>query len=277
MPPLHLDEQTHNFASNTFDTTGCTQAEIDVALRSLLPTSVLSFYTDDFSTFNMGTPRHAPAPFGPPFTPPFRASPLTTSHLRAAETQFDKANERASIVLAVNQDRADSRSDTPRPLFDAAVNLPHGPLLYLHTRVPVTDNVRKAIGQSGVAGKKRGREGAEKENATPAGKKGSNRIQFSANDLIHLARVDLKPFLAPHNSKGQIWQLVTETLVDQGFRHLDVRADTVQHRVEALVAFKKDPSKNKKLANLIGEGTSAGVIIAALLERLEDQHDQFAS
>ncbi|KAJ7826107.1 hypothetical protein B0H14DRAFT_3467895 [Mycena olivaceomarginata] len=41
------------------------------------------------------------------------------------------------------------------------------------------------------------------------------------------------------------------------------------------MAFKKDPSKNPKLANLIGEGTSAGIAIAALLERLrlEVQYD----
>ncbi|KAJ6548359.1 hypothetical protein B0H19DRAFT_1378889 [Mycena capillaripes] len=263
MPSYPCDTQTQQSASSTLDTTGYTQPELDVTLRPRSTAGLLSFPTNDFSAFNLDTPcRDRP--------PPSELDNFTTSHLRAAEKQFDTANEHASIVLAVNQDRADAR-DTTRPFSGAAVNLPHGPLPSLHARIPATDDVRKATG------KKRGRDGAEKENeGNKADAGGGKRIQFSANDLIHIARVavDVKPFLAEHKSKGTTWQLLKDTLVQEGFPHRSVRTDTIQHKVEGLVAFKKDPSKNKKLANLIGEGTSAGITIAALLERLEDQHDQ---
>jgi methylase of polypeptide subunit release factors len=37
--------------------------------------------------------------------------------------------------------------------------------------------------------------------------------------------------------------------------------------------FSKNPEQNKKLSNIIGMGTSSGVIIAALLERLEQRYN----
>ncbi|KAJ7812192.1 hypothetical protein B0H14DRAFT_3753377 [Mycena olivaceomarginata] len=274
-----------------FNTTGWSNAEINVAShpRSTAPT--LTFPTDDFSTFNFDTPRPGKAPSGAPLTPvtpvsdefpasPFEPFHFTTAHLQSANKQFDDANTRADAIFAM-YNRA-------RPLFDAPVNLPRGPLPSNQVRTPVrvNDNIRKAIGQSGAAGKKRSRDKVEKENGDGDGDGngdegsaavvGGKKAKFTAEHLILLCRIviDLQPWLAPYKLKGATWQLVVKMMIERGFPHPSITPATMQNKAEALVAFKKDPSKNVKLANLIGEGTSAGITIGALLERLETQYDQ---
>ncbi|KAF7336367.1 hypothetical protein MVEN_02185200 [Mycena venus] len=238
--------------------------------------------TTDFSTLNFNTPHRDQLPFGAPLPnevedyPDFPASPFdtsfnfTTSHLRAANKQFDNANEHADIILAVNRDRADAHA-RPRPLADTtAVNLPHGPLPSLHTRVPVTDDVRKAIGRSGA---KRGGDGDELEIVESDDENGGGRCTFTGPRLIKAAgaAIDIQPFLAPHGSKTAAWKLVVEMLLTQKeFRN------TTCFRCERPAQggiIGRNPGKNKKLANLIGKGTAAGVTIAALLEQLEQQYN----
>ncbi|KAJ7740415.1 hypothetical protein B0H14DRAFT_2638084 [Mycena olivaceomarginata] len=92
--------------------------------------------------------------------------------------------------------------------------------------------------------------------------------------MIAHAVIDANPWLAPHGQKGQIWQQIVDTLSAQNFRHKTISAASMQHKAEALVSYKKDPDgKHKNLSNVIGEGTSASIIIGALLECLEMQFD----
>ncbi|KAK7039744.1 hypothetical protein R3P38DRAFT_2514352, partial [Favolaschia claudopus] len=86
--------------------------------------------------------------------------------------------------------------------------------------------------------------------------------------------IDVDPFTAPHGQKAVSWQQVVDNLAEQGFRHTTISAASIQHKVEAMISFKKNPNgKHKNLANIIGEGTSASITIAALLERLETNFD----
>ncbi|KAJ7691355.1 hypothetical protein B0H17DRAFT_1133872 [Mycena rosella] len=119
--------------------------------------------------------------------------------------------------------------------------------------------------------RKRGRSKKDKENEETGASKG-----YTGEELITLARVviDADPFMRPHGQKGGAWQEITETLRQRNFRPTSISAASVQHKVEALVAYKKDPAgKHKNLANVIGEGTAASITIGALLERLETQFD----
>ncbi|KAK6981687.1 hypothetical protein R3P38DRAFT_3233776 [Favolaschia claudopus] len=157
-----------------------------------------------------------------------------------------------------------------RPVAQSALNMPRGPMpsAQARARIPVTDEVRRAIGRSGAGGKKRGREEREKENQVRdgdggsdaeecgKGKKGGKRVRFDASDLIHITRVvvDLQPYLARHNEKGKTWALVVSTLLEQDFPHKDISAGSIHDKADALVAFKKEPAKNPQIANVIGEG-----------------------
>ncbi|KAJ6631093.1 hypothetical protein B0H10DRAFT_2183575 [Mycena sp. CBHHK59/15] len=86
--------------------------------------------------------------------------------------------------------------------------------------------------------------------------------------------LDMNPFLAPHGQKGPAWQQVCDDLIKQNFCHKTISAASLQHKVEALVSYKKDPNgKHKNLSNIIREGTSASITIGVLLERLETQYD----
>ncbi|KAJ7867697.1 hypothetical protein B0H14DRAFT_332227 [Mycena olivaceomarginata] len=104
----------------------------------------------------------------------------------------------------------------------------------------------------------------------------STRAQYSGDDLILITRevVNVNPFIAAYGQKGVSWQQIADNLEERGFRH-KITAATVQHKAEALISYKKDPNgKNKNLAKVIGEGTSASIIIGALLERMETQYDE---
>jgi hypothetical protein len=208
-----------------------------------------SFPTANFSTLTFDTPRRDQAAFGAPFTndfddlptSPFEPFHFTTSHLKAANRHFDNANEQADLVLAANHRHADTRTEA-RLLGNMAgmANLPHGLLPSLHKRVPATDKVRKAIGNSSA--KKRG--GAEgEENTETQDKNGASCANFNMGPaLIKLvgAAVDVEPFLALHRGKGAAWQSVVDKLMEEKeFRNTTISAVTAQHKVESLVAFKK--------------------------------------
>ncbi|KAJ7619954.1 hypothetical protein DFH06DRAFT_1234511 [Mycena polygramma] len=271
---------------------------------SSLP-SVPSYPSYDLSTLDFDTSRLDPdfdasrldpVPFGSPFglvdnefpPSPFEPFHFATPHFQAASERFDAANEHADIILAIGQDRARA-STKARPLAGSggAANLPQGPLPSLHARVPATDDVRKAIGKSGAAKPKpkpkpkRGRrDEGEQEDVESDDENDPNRTVYTADRLVTLAStaVDLKPFLAPHRSKGATWQALVDKLKadDEVFRNSTISAASVQHKVETLVAFKKNknPKKYRQLANIIGKGAGVRVTIGALLERLEQDYDE---
>ncbi|KAJ6468104.1 hypothetical protein C8R47DRAFT_1223396 [Mycena vitilis] len=145
------------------------------------------------------------------------------------------------------------------------------------------DETRARIGGSGATEKVKrplGRPRKQKENASPTDESDAvpgRRHTYNGDDHVAIARVvvDMNPWIAQHGQKGVIWQRCVEKLLALGFRHNNINATTLQHKCEALISYKKDPQgKNKKLANILGDGKSAGILIAALLERMETQYDE---
>ncbi|KAJ7442125.1 hypothetical protein FB451DRAFT_114546 [Mycena latifolia] len=202
--------------------------------------------TTDRYLADLGTP----TPFGP-----YGESPLRTPYLADASERFDDANNNADVIL------------NGKRRFGCFVG-----------NDEEVERARKGIGRSSAAGqpeKKRGRSKKEKENGEQdTASKG--KPTFTGEDLITIGRVviDLNPWLAPHGQKAHVWQEAVNVLTQRGFRHATISAASVQHKAEALVAYKKDPTgKHKNLNNIIGEGTSASITIGALLERLETQFD----
>ncbi|KAK7057100.1 hypothetical protein R3P38DRAFT_3168611 [Favolaschia claudopus] len=278
--------------------------------------------TTDLSTFQFSFPRTGPAmseklkkpglprpnnpflifPTNTPASPatwdllddfpesPFQPYCPNAAQFELLNTRFEEAYNNSEARLALLNKRGTEQSRSLAPVAQSALNMPRGPMpsAQARARIPVTDEVRRAIGRSGAGGKKRGREEREKENQVRdgdggsdaeecgKGKKGGKRVRFDASDLIHITRVvvDLQPYLARHNEKSKTWALVVSTLLEQDFPHKDISAGTIHDKADALVAFKKEPAKNPQIANVIGEDTSASIVIAALLERLETQYDQ---
>ncbi|KAJ7780380.1 hypothetical protein B0H14DRAFT_3507610 [Mycena olivaceomarginata] len=134
----------------------------------------------------------------------------------------------------------------------------------------INDKTCRAIGNSG----------ANKENPAAADDASSKpgKSRYNGDDLIGFARacVDVNPWLAAHGKKALAWEETLDVASKQnGFRHANMSASTLQHKCEAMIGFKKDPKgKNKNLAKVIGVGTSAAITIAALLERMETQYDE---
>ncbi|KAK6984321.1 hypothetical protein R3P38DRAFT_2576127 [Favolaschia claudopus] len=250
--------------------------------------------TTDLSTFRFSFPHAEPTtPISPAtwdLLDDFPASPFQPYCPNAAQfellnTRFEEAYNKSEARLALLNERGTEQPRSPAPVAQSALNMPRGPMpsAQARARIPVTDEVRRAIGRSGAGGKKRGREEREKENQVGDGdggsdaeeggkvKKGGKRVRFDASDLIHITRVvvDLQPYLARHNEKGKTWALVVSTLLEQDFPHKDISAGSVTNNL-----YSKEPAKNPQIANIIGEDTSASIVIAALLERLETQYDQ---
>ncbi|KAJ7082157.1 hypothetical protein C8R43DRAFT_1142829 [Mycena crocata] len=221
-----------------------------------------------YSTFVFDTPTPNPQSLTPlstsfgnnshqPDTPsmalPSTPFPLRSSHVFAANQQFEDANDHADDVLATNQQ------------FEAAHD--HAADIAKRTEI--------ILKRRGVA------KGAEKENAREQGgsqKEGTTRIKstFTGQDIIAITRatVDRDPFSAPHGHKAQAWQDIIDALLAQNFPHTTITHNSIQHKVETLVAYKKDPSgKHRNLSHIIGEGTSTSITMGALLGRLEDQFD----
>ncbi|KAJ6467548.1 hypothetical protein C8R47DRAFT_1201146 [Mycena vitilis] len=238
-----------------------------------------------------------PVPFGSTFglvdnefpPSPFQSFHFATPQFQAASERFDAANEHADIILSIGQDRARA-STKARPLAGngGAANLPQGPLPSLHARVPATDDVRKALGKSGAAKPKpkakRGRRDEDEQEAVDSEDENDpndpNRTVYNAARLLKLASaaVDLEPFLAPHGSKVATWQTLVDKLKDDDevFRKSTISAASVQHKVESLVAFKKNknPKRYRQLANVLAKKPAVRVTIGALLERLEQDYDE---
>ncbi|KAJ7128063.1 hypothetical protein C8R46DRAFT_1145038 [Mycena filopes] len=209
-----------------------------------------SFPVTDFSAFSVfNTP--APSQYGVPFdariasdidefpASPFQPLRVTTAQLNSANERFEAANEHAEIVLSVNEERAQERESKEK-----------------HTG---------------------GADSEDKENVEGGGGH-KDKAKYTGPALITLARavIDVEPFLSSQGQKGAAWQEVVDTIKkSKHFRNTTVSAASAQNKAEKMVMFKKKPnaSKNKKLNNIIGEGTSDGVIIGALLERVEKQFD----
>ncbi|KAK7016576.1 hypothetical protein R3P38DRAFT_3202770 [Favolaschia claudopus] len=244
--------------------------------------------TTDLSTFQFSSPRAEPATPVFPATwdllddfpeSPFQPYCPNAAQFELLNTQFEKAYNNSEARLALLNERGTEQPRSLAPVAQSARNMPRGPMpsAQARARIPVTDEVRRAIGRSGATGKKRRRDEKDKENEdVDEDGDSSDRSRFTASDLIHITRVvvDLQPYLAGHKLKGKTWALVVETLLSQGFPHPNISVGSVREKAYGLVAFKKEPGKNPQLANLIGEDTSASIVIAALLERLETQYDQ---
>ncbi|KAJ7453462.1 hypothetical protein FB451DRAFT_1281342 [Mycena latifolia] len=284
-----LVELADNFPEYSWDTSGWAEdcereaaslpARTEVASRASAPAAAApSFPTDDFSAFNMETPRRDQVPFGAPFanTPEdFPSSPLEafhvrTPHLVAANRRFDAANKHADRLLAGHQPLADRRA----PLADAA-NMPHGPIPSLHVRARPSDDVRKLIGQSSAEGKPVATGGRKPraKGAKPHEDK-DPRTSIDGDDLLLIGRavVQLQPFLAGHGDVTNAWKGVNTYLRAKGFQH-DVSYNTIQNKAKALIAYKKDPGcqdARSVASHLVGE---VRITIAAVLEQMEKQWD----
>ncbi|KAF8919420.1 hypothetical protein CPB85DRAFT_1429532 [Mucidula mucida] len=137
---------------------------------------------------------------------------------------------------------------------------------------------RKLLAQSGAKGiddtptpATRSRKGA--------GGKGVGAGGFKALDLVELARLGIahQPFNTTHGSKGATWTAIRNALVTSCGAHLDdLSTIAVQHKMEGLVAYKKNPDSAdcevKFIATLL-KGTSYDITIQSSLERLEQQWD----
>ncbi|KAJ7599820.1 hypothetical protein C8J56DRAFT_1037429 [Mycena floridula] len=103
---------------------------------------------------------------------------------------------------------------------------------------------------------------------------------WKGGDLVELARiaVDRRPFLAPHGRKGPTCTEVRNDLVEkQGVRLESITGPVIQHKMEGLVHYKKDPDsvdKEVKAIASILKGNSYDITIQAILERLETQYDE---
>ncbi|KAJ7775014.1 hypothetical protein B0H16DRAFT_1450446 [Mycena metata] len=149
--------------------------------------------------------------------------------------------------------------------------------------LPLIIDTRLLLGEIGVdhgKGKGKGAKARkEKENVEVEdedGEGGLHKAQYTVEGLIHLARaVDtIQPFLAPQGRKGQAWDNVVDIMkTKKEFPDTILSAASAQHKAKALVKFKKDPSKNTQLNNLIDEGTGPAITMGALLEKLETQWD----
>ncbi|KAJ7639852.1 hypothetical protein DFH06DRAFT_1335115 [Mycena polygramma] len=251
--------------------------------------------TPVFSNLAFDTPHRDQVPFNAPVTPamgddftfplsPFEPFHLTTSHLQAANEHFDRANEHADVVLAIGHNRANERAST-RPLAGTgrAANLPRGPMPSHHTRVPLTDEVRKSIGRSSAAGKKGKKrveeeadEVVEVEDSDSDENENGGRTEYDGPRLLKAAgaAVDQQPYLAPYRGKGAAWQRVVVQMKKQKvFRGCNISAASVKQKVDSLVKFKKNGCKDEKLKSLLGTGDADAVTMGALLEQLEAQYD----
>ncbi|KAJ7600238.1 hypothetical protein C8J56DRAFT_1073011 [Mycena floridula] len=92
------------------------------------------------------------------------------------------------------------------------------------------------------------------------------------------AIVDRRPFLAPHGRKGPTWTGVRNDLVKkQGARLECITGAVIQHKMEGLVHYKKDPDSVDKEVKTIAKvlkSNSYDITIQAILERLETQYDE---
>ncbi|KAF8221899.1 hypothetical protein L208DRAFT_1382072 [Tricholoma matsutake] len=130
----------------------------------------------------------------------------------------------------------------------------------------------------------------ERLNSAKAGKKGqgkaakktdapvitSDKAVFGGNDLVTLVWliVDKPPYLEPHGSKGAAWDEIAQRhvwtlLCSKGFKY-HVAGQAFQNKVAVLLKYKKalDNSLCKAITSALS-GSSAGIIISALLEELE--------
>ncbi|KAJ7170970.1 hypothetical protein C8R46DRAFT_1261868 [Mycena filopes] len=279
-PPPSLEELAADFPGYSFDTTGWGDDQ-DIEVLSLPP------HMEAGLPLHTGTPSHPTVDLAMLHTPRRTLPTLDTSQLTpfAPTMRLDNLNSFPAYP-AVDADEQNALL----PYVPAVLRTKHIAAASSRYNADVAANggyaklngepeVRKAgSGALGVEGEKKrgpGRPRKEKENTAGAGEAASRK--FTGEDLIMVVRatVDVNPFLAPHGQKGHAWERVVIALAEQNFRHDTISAASVQHKAEALISYKKNPSgKHKNLANIIGEGTSASITIGALLERLETQHDE---
>ncbi|KAK7037048.1 hypothetical protein R3P38DRAFT_3183103 [Favolaschia claudopus] len=287
-PPLSLEELESDFPGYSFDTSGWGEdQEIEVTslpphMEARVPVSshprvnLTSFTTPQrplptldtaYITPLSNTPG-TPAPFVlnnsfPPYPPvdadeqnrqlPYVPDITRRQHIAAAADKY-----MADVGVAAGEQwrhRMLAQDDAHQHADNAAV--------------------KEGDGKGKGKEKKQGRAKEDKENGTGEAAS-TNKKAFNGDDLIMVARaaIDINPFTAPHGQKAVSWQQVVDLLDEQNFRHKTISAASIQHTVEAMISFKKNPhGKDKNLANIIGEGTSASITIGALLERLENNFD----
>lgn len=105
----------------------------------------------------------------------------------------------------------------------------------------ISDEARKLLGQSG------GPRSAAHTASESKVSKGKGRVvgtkRFTGPILTQLALIAIThaPFLAAHNEKGATWAKIRDEFVKsaagKGFE--DVSATVIQHKVKAMVAYKK--------------------------------------
>ncbi|KAJ7764154.1 hypothetical protein DFH07DRAFT_956169 [Mycena maculata] len=144
------------------------------------------------------------------------------------------------------------------PLGDV-INLPHG-------AIPSQQARASAAGP--------GKSSTSQPEQQPSGKPKATRTIFGGTDLLQLGRAIVlkKPYFAPHGKIAEAWKQVNKYLVDNGFRH-KVQYTVLQSKAKALIAFKKDPDGEDAAPVASQLQGDAGILIAAVLEQMEQQYD----
>ncbi|KAJ7353506.1 hypothetical protein DFH08DRAFT_805052 [Mycena albidolilacea] len=100
----------------------------------------------------------------------------------------------------------------------------------------------------------------------------STRAQYSSDDLILITRevVNVNLFIAAYGQKGVLWQQIADSYLIK--RYVLIVPYVLSFILT--ISFEDLNGKNKNLAKVIGEGTSASIIIGALLECMETQYNE---
>ncbi|KAK6992348.1 hypothetical protein R3P38DRAFT_3373023 [Favolaschia claudopus] len=185
----------------------------------------------------------------PPYSP-FANFNWDPKQFRDANANFKATYKNSSTALANIHDREPELARI-QLLSNSAINLPRGPIPSLHAAT--TPGSKKTMEEEQAGSQTDNDDDDVDEN-------GAQRANFSTGKaLIKLASAAA---IAVKLSK------------EKEFRNAKLTDVNVQRKVRALVKFKKDPSANTQLGNIIGKETADGISIAALLEPLEHQFDQ---
>ncbi|THV00464.1 hypothetical protein K435DRAFT_794102 [Dendrothele bispora CBS 962.96] len=107
---------------------------------------------------------------------------------------------------------------------------------------------------------------------TGAASHGRSRLRIPASSLEALVEVALerKPHLAPHGSKGKVWDEIAAALWDRKL-FVGNSVATIKAKLQQLVKFHEDPNSPScmEIRKEI-EGTSTAIKLAALLDRLSE-------
>ncbi|KAK7002087.1 hypothetical protein R3P38DRAFT_2557492 [Favolaschia claudopus] len=246
------------------------------------PSAASSYEPIPFSAFDFDASLPNDVRFPPPsnqsddeFPPsPFSDFHWDSTQFRNVNTRFEAANESASAALADIHAREPQLARVP--FSQTGANLPRGPIPSQHKVAPSATTGRhlgcvEVQDDEDEKGEDDVRTSDEEdENGNGTGRSKANFGTGNALVKVASAAVDLEPFLAARGDKGAAWEALAEKLSKaKEFKNTKISGASVKKKVLAL-----NPGANRKLANIIGNETAAGITIAALLERLETQYDQ---